>query len=91
MNLYMDTDDYDHFINIDTTNYIERYDDRNNPVYYKDDDYNHQLYSKNNTHNLVFNNPYKNIDYNTQIIIMHIIGGCVICIATIIFINDVYQ
>lgn len=90
MNLYMDTDDYDHFINIDATNYIKRYDDHNNAVYSKYDDYN-DLYLKHNTNNLVLGIPYKNIDYNTHIIIMHIIGGCVICIATIIFVSEVYQ
>lgn len=35
------TPDYDHFVNIDTDNYIESYDDLNCPVYYRGYQYNY--------------------------------------------------
>lgn len=90
MNLPKDND-YDYFINIDTTNYIERYDACNNAVYCKQDCYIQPYTIVDNNHNLALVTPYKNIDNYTMLIIMHVIGGCVICVATIIFISEVYQ
>jgi hypothetical protein len=81
MNSHYNTD-YDYFINIDTENYIERYDDQNNAIYYKRDAYivPYLMYNK---PQLAVDTPYKNIDYSTAMLITHIVGGFVVCIVTI--------
>ena len=77
--------DYDYFINIDTENYIERYDDHNNAIYYKCDAY-IVPYLMYNNQQLAVDTPYKNIDYSTAILITHIVGGFIVCIITIFII-----
>lgn len=73
--------DYDYFINIETDNYIETYDHRNNAVYSKMDLYINPELMYNN-HQLVNDIPYKNIDFSVTTLITNIIGGFVVCIIT---------